>query len=135
MAEISRESFITGGGNPLDESIAVWKLPYAVSTARFWLLPTELTKPRGLGWVLPHAIQIRLCLINAIPRDRGNYGMLSGCRFFFHASSLRDILFFFPFISLSFFLSSRIDAKRDGEFIGIDIGNDKLPSLIRDFCD
>lgn len=52
MAEISRESFITGGGNPLDESIAVWKLPYAVSTARFWLLPTELTKPRGLGWVL-----------------------------------------------------------------------------------
>lgn len=129
MAEISRESFITGGGNPLDESIAVWKLPYAVSTARFWLLPTELTKPRGLGWVLPHAIQIRLCLINAIPRDRGNYGMLSGCRFFFHASSLRDILFFFSLpLSLSF-------SRRDWEFIGIDIGNDKLPSLIRDFCD
>lgn len=42
--------------------------------------------------------------------------------------------FFFP-SSLSFFLSSRIDAKRDGEFIGIDIGNDKLHSLIRDFCD
>lgn len=133
MAEISRESFITGGGNPLDESIAVWKLPYAVSTARFWLLPTELTKPRGLGWVLPHAIQIRLCLINAIPRDRGNYGMLSGCRFFFHASSLRDILFFFP-LHLSLFLSL-VENRRDWEFIGIDIGNDKLPSLIRDFCD
>lgn len=44
-------------------------------------------------------------------------------------------VFFSLHLSLSFFLSSRIDAKRDGEFIGIDIGNDKLPSLIRDFCD
>lgn len=65
-------------------------------------------------------------------RDRENYGMLSGwifVAFFFpHASSLRDILFFFA-LSLSGRESS------DGEFIGLDIGNDKLPSLIRDFRD
>lgn len=68
--------------------------------------------------------------------------MLSGYSFFFffflHASSLRDILFFF-FSSLSLSCSLfRIDelvAERDGEFIGFDIGNDKLPSLIRDFRD
>lgn len=113
MAEISRESFITGGGNPLDESIAVWKLPYAVSTARFWLLPTELTKPRGLGWVLPHAIQIRLCLINAIPRDRGNYGMLDvWVSFFFPRFEPEGhFVFFFPSsLSLSF---SRRESTRN----------------------
>lgn len=55
-------------------------------------------------------------------------GIRSFFFFFLHASSLRDILFFFPLPSL--FLSL---VELDGEFIGIDIGNDKLPSLIRDF--
>lgn len=56
VAEISRESFITERGGEIpstrEGSIAVSKLPYAVSTGRFSLLPTELTKPRGLGSVL-----------------------------------------------------------------------------------
>lgn len=39
--------------------------------------------------------------------------------------------FVFFFCSLS--LSGR--ESSDGEFIGLDIGNDKLPSLIRDFRD
>ena len=46
--------------------------PYAVSS-RFWLLPAELTKPMGLAGFVPHAIQIRLCLINAIPSIGENY--------------------------------------------------------------
>lgn len=66
-------------------------------------------------------------------RDRENYGMLSGWIFvaFFFSPRFEPEGHFVFFFALS--LSGR--ESSDGEFIGLDIGNDKLPSLIRDFRD
>lgn len=67
--------------------------------------------------------------------------MLSGYSFFFFFFFARfepegHFVFFFPLsLSCSLFRIDELVAERDGEFIGFDIGNDKLPSLIRDFCD